>query len=108
MWDELDDDLDIIENDAEPLHLDGADFGDEEDTVDSNHSYGDMFSSETSGDEAVSYTVLQAYTPVRVGELALAVGDRVKVTDDSDDVWWVGKTNKLSGRFPAKNVGASI
>ncbi len=105
LWDELDDSTQDNGNENF-LGEDGEE--DENDTIESNHSYGEMFSSEASSDEAVTYTVLQDFVPTRVGELALAVGDRVKVTDDSDDQWWVGKINKLMGRFPAKNVGTSI
>lgn len=40
-------------------------------------------------------------------ELSFRVGDEVEVLDMTDDLWWYGSVNELTGWFPASFVRVS-
>lgn len=46
--------------------------------------------------------VMFEYNPQHVGDLALAVGDKVEVTRKGDDGWWMGTLRGATGNFPGK------
>ncbi|XP_058859211.1 SH3 and cysteine-rich domain-containing protein 2-like isoform X1 [Acipenser ruthenus] len=51
-----------------------------------------------------SYVALYKFLPQEVNDLELQPGDRVQVTDDSNEDWWKGKSADKVGFFPANFV----
>ncbi|XP_006638324.2 SH3 and cysteine-rich domain-containing protein 2 isoform X1 [Lepisosteus oculatus] len=51
-----------------------------------------------------TYVVLYKFVPQEQNDLELHPGDRVQVTDDSNEDWWKGKSADKVGFFPANFV----
>ncbi|KAK1160211.1 SH3 and cysteine-rich domain-containing protein 2-like isoform X1 [Acipenser oxyrinchus oxyrinchus] len=51
-----------------------------------------------------SYVALYKFLPQEVNDLELQPGDRVQVTDDSNEDWWKGKSAEKVGFFPVNFV----
>nr|XP_057917503.1 SH3 and cysteine-rich domain-containing protein 2-like isoform X1 [Doryrhamphus excisus]XP_057917505.1 SH3 and cysteine-rich domain-containing protein 2-like isoform X1 [Doryrhamphus excisus]XP_057917506.1 SH3 and cysteine-rich domain-containing protein 2-like isoform X1 [Doryrhamphus excisus] len=51
-----------------------------------------------------TYVALYKFLPQEKNDLELQPGDRVKVTDDSNEDWWKGKSRNKVGYFPANFV----
>ncbi|XP_055008846.1 SH3 and cysteine-rich domain-containing protein 2 [Boleophthalmus pectinirostris] len=51
-----------------------------------------------------TYVALYKFLPQEQNDLELHPGDRVQVTDDSNEEWWKGKTGDRVGFFPANFV----
>lgn len=51
-----------------------------------------------------TYVALYKFLPQEHNDLELHPGDRVQVTDDSNEEWWKGKTGDRVGFFPANFV----
>ncbi|XP_061911538.1 SH3 and cysteine-rich domain-containing protein 2-like isoform X2 [Entelurus aequoreus] len=51
-----------------------------------------------------TYVALYKFLPQEKNDLELQPGDRVKVTDDSNEDWWKGKSQNKVGYFPANFV----
>ncbi|XP_051926820.1 SH3 and cysteine-rich domain-containing protein 2-like [Hippocampus zosterae] len=51
-----------------------------------------------------TYVALYKFLPQENNDLELQPGDRVKVTDDSNEDWWKGKSRSKVGYFPANFV----
>nr|XP_023663483.1 SH3 and cysteine-rich domain-containing protein 2-like [Paramormyrops kingsleyae] len=51
-----------------------------------------------------TYVALYKFLPQEKNDLELHPGDRVQVTDDSDEDWWKGKSKDMVGFFPANFV----
>ncbi|XP_066555034.1 SH3 and cysteine-rich domain-containing protein 2-like isoform X1 [Amia ocellicauda] len=51
-----------------------------------------------------TYVVLYKFLPQELNDLELQPGDRVQVTDDSNEDWWKGKSGDKVGFFPANFV----
>ncbi|XP_060797928.1 SH3 and cysteine-rich domain-containing protein 2-like [Neoarius graeffei] len=51
-----------------------------------------------------TYVALYKFLPQEQNDLELRPGDRVQVTDDSNEEWWKGKSGDRVGFFPAKFV----
>ncbi|XP_053531253.1 SH3 and cysteine-rich domain-containing protein 2 isoform X1 [Ictalurus punctatus] len=51
-----------------------------------------------------TYVALFKFLPQEQNDLELRPGDRVQVTDDSNEEWWKGKSGDRVGFFPAKFV----
>uniref|UniRef100_A0A3Q2Y5P8 SH3 and cysteine-rich domain-containing protein 2 n=1 Tax=Hippocampus comes TaxID=109280 RepID=A0A3Q2Y5P8_HIPCM len=51
-----------------------------------------------------TYVALYKFLPQENNDLELQPGDRVKVTDDSNEDWWKGKSRGKVGYFPANFV----
>lgn len=51
-----------------------------------------------------TYVALYKFLPQEQNDLELHPGDRVQVTDDSNEEWWKGKSGDRVGFFPANFV----
>ncbi|KAG5831846.1 hypothetical protein ANANG_G00284240 [Anguilla anguilla] len=51
-----------------------------------------------------TYVALYKFLPQEQNDLELQPGDRVQVTDDSNEEWWKGKCGDKVGFFPANFV----
>ncbi|KAM9745154.1 SH3 and cysteine-rich domain-containing protein 2-like isoform 1-T1 [Menidia menidia] len=51
-----------------------------------------------------TYVALYRFMPQELNDLELHPGDRVQVTDDSNEEWWKGKSGDRVGFFPANFV----
>ncbi|KAK2833156.1 hypothetical protein Q5P01_017045 [Channa striata] len=51
-----------------------------------------------------TYVALYKFLPQEPNDLELQPGDRVQVTDDSNEEWWKGKSGDRVGFFPANFV----
>ncbi|CAL8314305.1 unnamed protein product [Arctogadus glacialis] len=51
-----------------------------------------------------TYVALYRFMPQEPNDLELNPGDRVQVTDDSNEEWWKGKSGDKVGFFPANFV----
>ncbi|XP_028287442.1 SH3 and cysteine-rich domain-containing protein 2-like isoform X2 [Parambassis ranga] len=51
-----------------------------------------------------TYVALYKFLPQEKNDLELQPGDRVQVTDDSNEDWWKGKSREKLGFFPANFV----
>ncbi|XP_072312813.1 SH3 and cysteine-rich domain-containing protein 2-like isoform X2 [Eucyclogobius newberryi] len=51
-----------------------------------------------------TYVALYKFLPQEKNDLELQPGDRIQVTDDSNEDWWKGKTRDKVGFFPANFV----
>ncbi|KAJ7984589.1 hypothetical protein DPEC_G00356350 [Dallia pectoralis] len=51
-----------------------------------------------------TYVALYKFIPQEKNDLELQPGDRVQVTDDSNEDWWKGKSKDKQGFFPANFV----
>uniref|UniRef100_A0A3B5MLP4 SH3 and cysteine-rich domain-containing protein 2 n=1 Tax=Xiphophorus couchianus TaxID=32473 RepID=A0A3B5MLP4_9TELE len=51
-----------------------------------------------------TYVALYRFLPQELNDLELHPGDRVQVTDDSNEEWWKGKSGDRVGFFPANFV----
>ncbi|PWA17764.1 hypothetical protein CCH79_00008281 [Gambusia affinis] len=51
-----------------------------------------------------TYVALYRFLPQELNDLELHPGDRVQVTDDSNEEWWKGKSGDRIGFFPANFV----
>lgn len=51
-----------------------------------------------------TYVALYKFLPQEQNDLELQPGDRVQVTDDSNEEWWKGKSGDRVGFFPANFV----
>ncbi|KAF3699911.1 SH3 and cysteine-rich domain-containing protein 2 [Channa argus] len=51
-----------------------------------------------------TYVALYKFLPQELNDLELHPGDRVQVTDDSNEEWWKGKSGDRVGFFPANFV----
>uniref|UniRef100_A0A3P8VCC6 SH3 and cysteine-rich domain-containing protein 2 n=1 Tax=Cynoglossus semilaevis TaxID=244447 RepID=A0A3P8VCC6_CYNSE len=51
-----------------------------------------------------TYVALYKFLPQEKDDLELRPGDRIKVTDDSNEDWWKGKSRDKVGFFPANFV----
>ncbi|XP_035525412.1 SH3 and cysteine-rich domain-containing protein 2-like [Morone saxatilis] len=51
-----------------------------------------------------TYVALYKFLPQEKNDLELQPGDRVQVTDDSNEDWWKGKSRDMVGLFPANFV----
>ncbi|XP_077415972.1 SH3 and cysteine-rich domain-containing protein 2-like [Vanacampus margaritifer] len=51
-----------------------------------------------------TYVALYSFLPQELNDLELHPGDRVQVTDDSNEEWWKGKSGDRVGFFPANFV----
>ncbi|XP_037332962.2 SH3 and cysteine-rich domain-containing protein 2-like isoform X2 [Pungitius pungitius] len=51
-----------------------------------------------------TYVALYKFLPQELNDLELQPGDRVQVTDDSNEEWWKGKSGDKVGFFPANFV----
>ncbi|CAK8679329.1 unnamed protein product [Clavelina lepadiformis] len=50
------------------------------------------------------FVALHKYMPQHEEDLSLRLGDRICLTDDKDDSWWIGECGNNTGYFPAKFV----
>ncbi|MED6247392.1 hypothetical protein ATANTOWER_031642 [Ataeniobius toweri] len=51
-----------------------------------------------------TYIALYKFLPQEKNDLELQPGDRIQVTDDSNEDWWKGKSKDMVGFFPANFV----
>lgn len=51
-----------------------------------------------------TYVALYKFLPQEKNDLELQPGDRIQVTDDSNEDWWKGKSRDMVGFFPANFV----